>query len=140
MILSRIACAAICASALVQSAAAAPSQKLLHHVPQAVYESRQMGPVAEATNLNLAIGLPLRNQGELDLLVEQIADPRSGNYRQYLSTSEFAERFGPTEQDYDKLIAFAEANGFTVAGKHANRMILDVSGPVWAINKACTST
>ena len=69
----------------VGSVEAAPAQTLLNHVPQAVRESRQMGPVAEIAKLNLAIGLPLRNREELDRLVEQIADPRAANYQQYLS-------------------------------------------------------
>src|SRR5271155_1140749 len=118
------------------SVEATPSQILRNHIPRAVNQSRQVGAVAETANLNLAIGLPLRNRGELDVLVEQIADPRSAHYRQHLSASEFAERFGPTEEDYDKLIAFLQASGFSVSGKHPNRMILDVTGPVGAVNKA----
>ncbi len=120
----------------VGSLEAAPTQTLLNHVPRAVSASRQLGPVAATSTLNLAIGLPLRNREELDSLVEQISDPQSANYRQYLSASEFAERFGPTKADYDKLIAFVEKNGLTVSGTHANRMILDVTGPVAAINQA----
>jgi subtilase family serine protease len=114
---------------------AAPTQTLLKHVPKAVAESRQLGPVAGTATLHLAIGLPLRNPEELDRLVDQIADPRSSSYRQYLSASEFAERFGPTQQDYDKLIEFVEQNGFRVSEKHANRVILDITGTAGAINK-----
>src|SRR5580704_17558211 len=115
---------------------AAPTQTLLNHVPRAVSASRQLGPVAATSSLNLAIGLPLRNREELDSLVEQIADPQSANYRHYLSSSEFTERFGPSQEDYDKLIAFVRKNYLAVSGTHANRMILDVAGSVGAINKA----
>ena len=52
-----------------------------------------------------------------------------------MSASEFAERFGPTQADYDKLIEFFQANGLAVSGTHPNRMILDVTGPVSAIDK-----
>jgi subtilase family serine protease len=136
MIFSRSAAiyAGVMALTLV-SLEAAPSQTLLNHVPHAVTESRKVGPVAETASLNLAIGLPLRNREELDVLVEQIADPQSIHYRQYLNASEFAERFGPTQQDYDKLRAFVEASGFNVSGTHPNRMILDVTGPVGVVNK-----
>ena len=44
--------------------------------------------------------------------------------------------FGPKEQDYEAIIAFANANGLTVAGKHPNRMLLDVSGSVADVEKA----
>jgi hypothetical protein len=80
MLFSRIGFAAICASVAVL-ADAAPVQTFMNHVPQAVHQSRQMGRVDEAAHLNLAIGLPLRNREELDVLVEQIADPQSRNYR-----------------------------------------------------------
>ena len=137
--LSKHIYAAVYAGALMAamgSLDAAPNQILLNHVPGAVTESQPVGPVAETTNLNLAIGLPLRNRAELDQLVQQIADPTSPNYRHYLSASDFAQRFGPTQEDYDKLIAFVQKSGLTVTAKHANRMILDVAGPVGAINQA----
>ena len=36
------------------------------------------------------------------------------NYHHYLTPEQFTERFGPTEQDYQAVIAFAKANGLTV--------------------------
>ena len=80
--------------------------------------------------MRLAVGLPLRNQPELENLLQQIADPTSPNFRQYLTPQQFAERFGPTEEDYQALAAFLRANGFTVTDTHSNRTILDVSGTV----------
>jgi hypothetical protein len=137
MTFSKTAAVVLCAGAIVLAtgAQAAPRQVLLKHVPQAVRESRRVGPLASMARLNLAIGLPLRNAAELETVLNEVTDPSSPNYRQYLSASEFTERFGPTQEDYDKLIAFLEANGLTVSGKHPNRMILDVSGPVAAIDK-----
>src|SRR5271154_89819 len=107
----------------IGSLEAAPTQILLNHVPHAVGAARQLGPVAATSNLNLAIGLPLRNREVLDALVEQIADPQSANYKHYLSSSEFTERFGPSQEDYDKLIGFVRENGLAVSETHANRMI-----------------
>jgi subtilase family serine protease len=108
---------------------------LLNHVPQAVTAARELEAVSETATLHLTIGLPLRHREELDRLLEQIADPQSSNYRQYLSASEFAERYGPTQEDYDKLIAFVQGKGFAVSGKHANRMILEITGPVRLVNE-----
>src|ERR1039457_5970916 len=138
MVFSRAAYAATCVGAMVcvmGPAEATAGQTLQNHVPKAVGESRRLGPLSGMSRLNLAIGLPLRNRPELDLFLEQVSDPRSPNYRRYLSASEFAERFGPTQGDYDKLIEFFQANGLAVSGTHPNRMILDVTGPVSAIDK-----
>ena len=80
--------------------------------------------------MNLAIGLPLRNQAELANLLKQLVDPASPNFRQYLTSAQFAERFGPTVADYQTLTSFFEANGLIVTATHPNRTILDVSGTV----------
>src|ERR1700733_11200144 len=109
---------------------AAGTQILKGHVPQAVAASKAAGQVPPDTQMRLAVGLPLRNQPELENLLQQIADPTSPNFRQYLTPQQFAERFGPTEEDYQALAAFLRANGFTVTDTHSNRTILDVSGTV----------
>jgi subtilase family serine protease len=80
--------------------------------------------------MRLAIGLPLRNQEELDNLLKQLADPVSPNYRRYLTPVQFAERFSPTEESYRALASFLGGNGFSVTGTHPNRTILDVSATV----------
>ena len=56
-------------------AGAAQLQAIKSHVPSAaVAQSRVMGPVTDSATLTLAIGLPLRNQAQLDTLLEQISD------------------------------------------------------------------
>lgn len=114
----------------VTSIQAAGRQFLNGHVPEAVAASRAVGAVPPATPMSLAIGLPLRNQTELETLLQQLADPASPKFRQYLTPAQFAERFGPSEEDYLALAAFFQANGLSVAGTHPNRTILDVSGTV----------
>lgn len=95
-----------------------------------------LGRLPGTDRLNLALGLQLRNPDQLAVLLEQICDPASPNYRRYLTPEEFAERFGPAEAEYQKVIGFARKQGLTVVGTHANRMLLDVSGSVEDINQA----
>jgi hypothetical protein len=109
---------------------AAERQVLHGHVPQAVANARVLGRVPGSERLNLAIGLPLRNQEGLELLLQQLYDPASPNYHQYQKPEQFAAQFGPTEHDYQTLIQFAESNGLVVTGTHPNRTILDVSGAI----------
>ena len=105
-------------------------QTLRGHVPAAVTGLRPVERLAATNRLHLAIGLPLRNKAALTQLLEQLYDPASRNYRQYVTPAQFAERFGPTEQDYRALIAFAQTNGLAVAATHPNRVLLDVQGTV----------
>ena len=106
------------------------------HVPTVVSRLQATGQLQGATNLNLAIGLPLRNQAKLDSLLQQLYAPASPNYRQFLTPDEFTAQFGPTEQDYQKVVDFAKASGLTVTRTHGNRLLVDVSGNVSDIEKA----
>jgi len=85
--------------------------------------------------MNLAITLPLRNQAELTSLLERLYDPSSPDFHQFLSVAQFTERFGPTVQDYQAVVDFAKANGFTVAHAPRNRLLVDINGTVAQIEK-----
>ena len=123
-ILSRVMLAAICGllfGVLPSPAPAAQRQVLPGHMPAAVARLQPVGRLPGAQRLNLAIGLPLRNQAELDTLLQQLYDPASPNYRRYLTPEQFTERFGPTETDYQAVMDFAKSNGLTVTVTHPNR-------------------
>ena len=125
------------AAGLALSAAAAERQTLSsRHVPEAVTRLTPIGDFSGSQRLNLAIGLPLRNQPELDSLLQQICNPASPNYRRYLTPEQFTERFGPTVADYQALMEFAKTNGLTVTVTHPNRVLLDVAGSTADIAKA----
>ena len=105
-------------------------------LPEVAMQLAPVGQLPNTTRLNLAIGLPLRNPEELSSLLRQIYDPASPNYHHYLTPDEFTHRFGPAEADYQAVIAFAQTNGLQVTGRHPNRMLLDVSGPVPDIERS----
>src|SRR5580704_18658544 len=88
---------------------------LTHHVRQAVTSGRaaRMGSLPGTTQLDLAIMLPLRHEGDLDQLLNS-ADSAAPGYREPLSVKEFTAGYGPTQQDYDKVSRFAEANNLTI--------------------------
>jgi len=95
-----------------------------------------VGHLPGTQHLSLAISLPLRNQAGLDDLLQQIYDPLSPNYRQYLSVQQFTERFGPSQDDYDAVVRFAKTNGLSVVDTASNRMVLDIEGTVANIENA----
>jgi subtilase family serine protease len=132
---------ALCASSLFLSAATAqaePRPAMTTHVPEAVASgvAPLVGHLPGTQRLSLAISLLLRNEAELDDLLQQLYDPQSPSYHQYLSVQEFTERFGAAKADYASLLRFAQANGLTVIDTPANRMVLDVEGPAANIENA----
>jgi hypothetical protein len=93
------------------------------------------GNLDSTMELHLAIGLPLRNQDALNTLLQQIYDPANPNYHKYLTTTQFTRQFGPTENDYQSLIAYATAKGFTILNTAPNNMILDIKSNVANIER-----
>ena len=91
-------------------------------------------PATQSLRLNIA--LPLRNESELDDLLQELYDPQSPSFHQFLSVPEFTERFAPTEEDYAAVVRFAEQNGLTVTGTFPNRMVVNVMGSVADIESA----
>jgi Pro-kumamolisin, activation domain len=122
----------------VQTTFAAGMRVLPGHVPAAVarLHLQAIGRLPATTRLNLAIGLPLRNEEMLTELLQQIYDPASTNYHRYLTPEQFTEKFGPDETNYQAVLHFAETNGLTVAKIYSNRLLVDVSGTASDIEKA----
>jgi hypothetical protein len=114
----------------------ARADQILHgHVPAAVTNLQAIGRLPGTNHLHLCIGLPVRNPQDLDDLLHRLYDPASPDYHQYLNPKQFTAQFGPSEADYQSLIAFAKSSGLAVTTAYANRMLLDVEGSVADIEK-----
>ena len=113
-------------------------QTLTRHVREVVLngEALPVGRVPTAQSMRLVLALPLRNQSELDSFLKDVYDPASASYRHFLSVDEFTAKFGPTQEDYDAVIHFAEGHGLTVVGTSPNRLNIDVRGSVSNIEEA----
>ena len=86
--------------------------------------------------INFTFVLPLRNQEELETLIHRIYDPTDHeHYGKYLTSSEFNERFAPSEEDYEHVIAYVQKQDLAISGKHPNRILLNVQGTADAIEK-----
>ena len=57
-------------------------------------------------------------------------DRSSANFHHYLTPEQFAQQFGPAEQDYQKVINYAKSNRLEVVRTFANRALVDVAGTV----------
>jgi hypothetical protein len=125
-----------CALAIALHATPPGRHVLPGHVPPAVAHLKPAAPLAETNRLRLALGLPLRHQAELTALLHDLYDPSGTKFRQFLKPAEFAARFGPTEEDYAAVSAFARSHGLRVVQTHSNRLLLDVEGSVADIKAA----
>lgn len=112
--------------------------RLPGHIPKQVVLSKSvfLKTVDDSQVVPLTFVLPLRNQDELEELVKRIHDPSDEEfYGKHLTTEQFNERFAPTEEDYNKVVAYAEKLGLSVTGTHSNRTLVNVSAPAQHIEK-----
>ena len=111
---------------------------LTHHVRDAIRSGRAqaMGRLGASQPMQLDLVLPLRDPAGLDQFLTELYDPSSASYRHYLTPTEFTARFGPTQEQYNEVLAFAKANHLTVVGGSRDGMDVQVKGPVTAIESA----
>jgi subtilase family serine protease len=138
---SLLAIIAIMSGATIVSQAQ-PQALLTRHTREVTLNGQAplVGHLPATQSMRLVLVLPQRNQKQLDNFLKELYDPNSATYRKFLTVEEFTARFGPSQEDYDSVIRFAEANGFTVVGTSRNRMNLDVTGSVVSIEKAFNLT
>ena len=91
-------------------------------------------PLTNAQSVTFEVFLPLRNMGVLDALLADQQNPNSPNYHQWLTPAQFAERFGPTEQDRQMAEASLTSQGFAITANHAQSF--QVEGTVAAVQRA----
>jgi kumamolisin len=112
--------------------------RLPGHVPKQLTTAKSLSlhPLDSDQIIPLTLVLPLRNQQELEDLVQRMYDPADTTYYgKYLTSEEFMERFAPTQKDYEKVMDYAHKLGLSVLSTHPNRLLLDVSGSAYTVEE-----
>jgi subtilase family serine protease len=99
-------------------------------------QAKPVGRLPATQPMRVVLVLPHSNEAALQSFLQELYDPSSPSYHQFLTVDEFTSRFGPSQEDHDAVVSFAQAHGLTVVGTARNRMNVDVSGPVANIEEA----
>ncbi len=116
-----------------------PAQSVItRHVRDAARtgQAQAIGRLPANQVMQLDVVLPLRDPAGLEFFLRDVYDPSSFSFRQFLAPKEFTERFGPTQADYDVVVAYAKANGFEVVGGSRDGMEVQIKGTVASVEKA----
>ena len=130
-----LAVAALVAAATVQAQTEPVPMRHVWEVAQSG-NARALGKVPAERMMNLDLVLPLRDPAGLDSLLNDLYDPNSASYRQFLTVEEFTARFGPTQAEYDAVVEFANTHGLVVTGGSRDGMEVQVRGTVAAVEAA----
>ncbi|HEY3611989.1 MAG TPA: protease pro-enzyme activation domain-containing protein, partial [Pseudonocardiaceae bacterium] len=119
------------ASTSAQSMIAMP-----HNVNAAISRSTRMGDLTDSTMMSVAVSLKLRNAAGLRTFLTAVSDPKSPQYRHYLTPALFAAKYGPTAADVASVTRYLTAQGLRVRDVSANRQVVDVNGSAAQIKQA----
>jgi regulation of enolase protein 1 (concanavalin A-like superfamily) len=84
----------------------------------------------------LQLRRPEEKEEELQEYLEDVQEPGSRHYHQWLSAHEFGERFGPSDRDLDKITDWLEHQHFQVNVVYPSGMVIDFSGTAGQVRKA----
>jgi len=95
-----------------------------------------IGPVPPDTNIAIGVGLPVRDPAGLQTTIQQVSDPKSPNFRQFLTQTEFTQTYGATAADFTALSNWATSNGFSIFAAYSNNLYLGVTATAAQIQSA----
>jgi subtilase family serine protease len=85
------------------------------------------GLAASNQNVTISLVLKLRNQAALETYIQQTVTPGNANFQKFLSTAEFASRYGATGAQIARVQAYLARQG--LRGEVLdNHMVISVSG------------
>ncbi|HXM42256.1 MAG TPA: protease pro-enzyme activation domain-containing protein [Bryobacteraceae bacterium] len=109
------------------------------HVSPRIQSGVDQGPVDPSMQLPLvtmALQPSASQQAALDRLLAQQQDPASPNYHGWLTPEQYADRFGATRADMDKMVAWLGQYGLTVKSIARGRNAISFGGAAGQIESA----
>ena len=97
------------------------------------------GPVDPAMKLNyltLTLKVSASQQVELDRLLRDQQDPSSPNFRKWLTPEEYADRFGASPADLEKISSWMKSEGFDVISTARGRRWISFNATAQQIHNA----
>lgn len=90
-------------------------------------QGRLLAPL-RLSDVSIYFALSASQKADLKSLQAQLHDPASANYRKWLTPGQFADRFGMSQQDIDKVSVWLVSQGFKVDGVSRSRNRISFSG------------
>jgi len=93
-------------------------------------------PALPMERIIISLQIPAARQAELDRLLSEQQDVNSPNFRRWLTPEEFADRFGPDQEDLAALKGWLTSRGFTIDEIPKGRTSINFSGTVATVERA----
>ena len=101
------------------------------HIHPAAIAENDRGPVGDSEPLGHIVLILRRSaaqQRELDAFVDRLHNPRLPQYHQWLTPSDFGQRFGPADEDVAAVAAWLKTKGFVIEDIPSSRTHITFTG------------
>src|SRR5271156_4264598 len=102
--------------------------KSLHPKAQARYDQGLVDPSLKLSYVTMLMSPSASQQRALAQLLAQQQDPRSANYHKWLTPQQFADQFGLSQGDLNKVTAWLQSQGFQILSVGGSRNSIAFSG------------
>lgn len=121
---------------LLTSAYATGGQFISNNTPRFVATATNLGATDAAQSVEVSLWLQPHNRAALDALAQDLYNPRSANYRHWLTSAEIAAEFAPTAAEAKTVQEFFQSNGLKVVAVGPNNFYVRASGTVASVESA----
>jgi subtilase family serine protease len=105
-------------------------------VPPLISHSRMLGSASSQQQLQLSIGLKMRNEPQLETLLHDLYTPGSAQFHHFLSPQQFAAEFAPTQAQQQQVIDYLRSQGITVTQVSPNGLLIDATASIATVQTA----
>jgi hypothetical protein len=98
--------------------------------------AHQTGPASPTQTIRLAIGLRPPHMAAEQQFLREIQTKSSPLFHHYLTPAAWTARFGPSAAAQHAVVSWAAGAGLAVTHLYANRLVVDLTGRVGAVEKA----
>jgi subtilase family serine protease len=108
----------------------------VHPKAQPQYDQGPVDPAMKLTYMTMLTSPSPAQQAALDLLLAQQQDRTSPNYHKWLTPQQFADQFGLSENDLNKVTAWLTSEGFQILTVGGGRNSVSFSGTAAQVQHA----
>ena len=96
----------------------------------------RLGHLDPQLKLHVVLSIQPPHMAEEESFIQQLVTKGSPGFHKFLTPEQWNTRFAPSAEDEQKVVSWAESQGFTVTQRYPNRLLVEADGTVEAVEKA----
>jgi kumamolisin len=104
------------------------------HIPEQIKYATDLGKVESNRKLDFMVVLDLNNEADLNSKLEQIYNPESPQYHDFITPEKYTSKYGPTVNQVNQVKSYLLSKGIEVTSVTENRFLINARGNVSTLN------